>query len=304
MIDSPAELILIDGLAVEPPPVAGGSGAGRERIPLEQGAGDAIDTVRRNRVAGERAPGRAAVRAGRGRGGIEDGRNPSADRFREHALPLKHRWNRRDHGAADGLPLALVVTEEERRSRRIGPPSTSAELVAPELRLRGAGRGKKLRAFSASCRKNSNAVPRNVFVPRLGRQIDDAPVEAAELGRRTVALDLELLDRIDVREEGDLTGFRLHTEMPSKRYSLVRGRPLVILGSGAAGGGGTATPGARLASEMKLRPLRGRSTTRRLSMTWPSPDDSLRRSDASAFTLMASVTVPISNRRSRRTVSR
>jgi hypothetical protein len=45
--------------------------------------------------------------------------------------------------------------------------------------------------------------------------------------------------------------------MPSKRYSLVRGRPPLILGSGAAGGG-TATPGARLASEMKLRPFEGK----------------------------------------------
>jgi hypothetical protein len=46
--------------------------------------------------------------------------------------------------------------------------------------------------------------------------------------------------------------------MPSERYSLVPGRPTLILGSGAAGGGGTATPGARLASEMKLRPFEGK----------------------------------------------
>ena len=72
------------------------------------------------------------------------------------------------------------------------------------------------------------------------------------------------------------------TEMPSNRYSFVRGRPPLMRGSGAAGGGGTATPGERLASEMKLRPLSGRSTTFRLSMTWPSPEVSLRSSGASA----------------------
>ena len=63
-------------------------------------------------------------------------------------------------------------------------------------------------------------------------------------------------------------------------------------GSGAAGGGGTATPGARLARLMKLRPFSGRSTIFRLSMTWPSPDVSLRSSGASAVTVTASATPP------------
>src|SRR6266850_2411921 len=45
------------------------------------------------------------------------------------------------------------------------------------------------------------------------------------------------------------------TEMPSNRYSFVRGRPPLMRGSGAEGGGGSATPGARLARVMKLRPL-------------------------------------------------
>ena len=60
------------------------------------------------------------------------------------------------------------------------------------------------------------------------------------------------------------------TEMPSKRYSLVRGRPPLMRGSDDPGG--NATPGARPASVMKLRPLSGSSTTFRLSMTCPSPD--------------------------------
>ena len=44
---------------------------------------------------------------------------------------------------------------------------------------------------------------------RLGRQVDDAAVEAPEFGGRAVALDLELLDGVDVRKERDLAGFRL-----------------------------------------------------------------------------------------------
>ena len=88
--------------------------------------------------------------------------------------------------------------------------------------------------------------------------------------------------------------------MPSKRYSLVRGLPPLMRGSGAAGGGGIATPGARLASVMKLRPLSGRSTILRLSTTCPSPELSPRRSEASATTVTASVTPPTSSCRSSR----
>ena len=46
------------------------------------------------------------------------------------------------------------------------------------------------------------------------------------------------------------------TEMPSNRYSLVRGRPPLMRGSEEPGG--SATPGARPASVMKLRPFSGR----------------------------------------------
>jgi hypothetical protein len=43
----------------------------------------------------------------------------------------------------------------------------------------------------------------------LGGQVDDAAIEAAELGGRAVAFDLELLNRIDVGEERHLAGLRL-----------------------------------------------------------------------------------------------
>ena len=43
------------------------------------------------------------------------------------------------------------------------------------------------------------------------------------------------------------------TEMPSNRYSLVRGRPPLMRGS--CDPGGSATPGASAASVMKLRPF-------------------------------------------------
>src|SRR5687767_7127876 len=40
-------------------------------------------------------------------------------------------------------------------------------------------------------------------------QVDDSSVEPAELCREAVALDLELLDRVDVGKERDLPGLRL-----------------------------------------------------------------------------------------------
>ena len=46
-------------------------------------------------------------------------------------------------------------------------------------------------------------------MPGLGRQVDHAAVEPAELGRRAVALDLELLNRVDDREERHLAGLGL-----------------------------------------------------------------------------------------------
>jgi hypothetical protein len=40
-------------------------------------------------------------------------------------------------------------------------------------------------------------------------QVDDSSVEAAELRRGTIALDLEFLNRVHVGKERDLPGFRL-----------------------------------------------------------------------------------------------
>ena len=53
-----------------------------------------------------------------------------------------------------------------------------------------------------------------------------------------------------------------HTAVARCTGTQLAGAFSVVRGSGAAGGGGRATPGTRLASEMKLRPLSGRSVTR------------------------------------------
>jgi hypothetical protein len=57
-----------------------------------------------------------------------------------------------------------------------------------------------------------------------GRQVDDAAVEAAELGGRAVAFDLEFLNRINHREERDLARLRLE-HGDAVEEVLVRARP-------------------------------------------------------------------------------
>ena len=89
--------------------------------------------------------------------------------------------------------------------------------------------------------------------------------------------------------------------MPSNRYSLVRGRPPLMRGSGEPGG--SATPGASAASEMKLRPLSGRPSMFSRETTCPRLDVALRRSGASAVTVSVSLTAPRLRASSTRTVS-
>ena len=73
---------------------------------------------------------------------------------------------------------------------------------------------------------------------RPGREVDDTAVEPPELRRRTVALDLEFLDGIDVRKERDLPGLRLQHRDPVEQI-FVGARPATVdarqLGSGRQG---------------------------------------------------------------------
>src|SRR6185503_18472865 len=128
----------------------------------------------------------------------------ACDRLGEHALPLQDGWDRRDHGAADGLPLPLVVSEEEGAVAPDRAAEHSAELVTPELRLDGRSRGEEVARVQGFVPEELERRAAKRVAPRPGRQVDDAAVEAAEFRRRAVALDLEFLDGIDVREERHL----------------------------------------------------------------------------------------------------
>ncbi len=80
------------------------------------------------------------------------------------------------------------------------------------------------------------------------------------------------------------------TEMPSNRYSFVRGRPPLMRGSCEAGG--KATPGASDASVMNVRPLSGRPTIFSADTTSPRLGVDVRSIDASPVTVTVSLTAP------------
>ena len=125
-----AELILIDRFVVDAAIVVGGAGAGRQRIAM-QAAQRATGSMP---LDGNACCRETALRAGTSpRRRIVDHRHAAGDRLGEDALPLQQRRHRRDHRAADGLPLPLVVGEEERPVASDRPAEHAAELVAAEL---------------------------------------------------------------------------------------------------------------------------------------------------------------------------
>ena len=144
MIDAHAELILIDRLVVDAPVVVGGAGAGRQRIPVQQRRARPDPSARRESCCPGTGCASPPPAAGRRRRRIVDGRNASADGLGEDALALQQRRHRGDHRAADRLPLALVVDEEERPIAPNRPADDAAELVAAELRLDRVGRGEEV----------------------------------------------------------------------------------------------------------------------------------------------------------------
>src|SRR5581483_9250966 len=73
-------------------------------------------------------------------------RDSTGDGFREDALALQKRGDRRRHRAADRLPLTLVVDEEERRV----PGDRTAEGAA-ELTAIVVGRGRERRLEEVAC---------------------------------------------------------------------------------------------------------------------------------------------------------
>ena len=205
MVDSQAELILIDRLVAEPPVVVGGAGGDWQRISRQQGSGDRIHPLDGNRASGEWAAGDCAIGAGHRRGRVVNRWCAPTDGFREDALTLQKRGDSGDDRAANHLSLSLIVGEKECVIPSNRTADHATELVAAKLRLDGIGGSEEVSRIQSFVSEELKGDTTNNIAPGLGGQVNDTTIEATELCRRTIALDLELLNRIDVRNKRHLT---------------------------------------------------------------------------------------------------
>ena len=142
----------------------------------------------------------------------------------------------------------------------MGPPATPPNWWRRNCGFTVPAGAKKLRAFIDSCRANSKTLPRSALAPDLVVRLTTPPLNRPNSAGGLLLSILNSWIASMLGKNATCPGSGCSTEMPSNRYSLVRGRPPLMRGNGAAGGGGTATPGARAARLRKLRPLSGRST--------------------------------------------
>ena len=235
VIETHVSLVLIVDLVRRSTVVVRGAGRGRQRIAVQEGDGDGIHRAPGNHVAGERRSARAD-----GGGRIVDDRHASGDRLGEDALPLQQRRHGRCDGSADVLTLPLIVHEEERAVLHDRPAEHAAELVPAVLRLRGIGLLEVVPRVEVLVPEELEQVAMKGVAPRLGREVDHAAIETAELGGRAVALDLELLDGVDDRAVRELTGLRLEHRNAVEEI-LVGARPAAVdTGQDRIGGQGDA----------------------------------------------------------------
>ncbi len=157
-----------------------GQDVGRRRVPAT-----GRDDVARERLAGQR---------------VVDG----AVDLGEVALAHLRRGHGREVGLAGPDAQALVVGEEERLVLDDRPAEGGAELVLREVRLRAAGlvQEEVVRIEAIVAQELEHAAV-EVVRARLDLQVHDAAERLTELGRVGAGLDLELLERVDAREDHD-----------------------------------------------------------------------------------------------------
>ena len=228
-------------------------------------SGDGVDAIGGNRVAGKRRPRDAAAGPSRRRRVVDD-RHAAADGFGEDALTLQQRRHRGDDRAADRLPLPLIVGKEERAVPPNRPADHAAELMAAKLRLGRIRRREVVPRVQRLVPEELEALPCNALVPDLVVRFTTPPLKRPNSAGGLLLSILNSWIASMFGKNATWPGSGCSTEMPSNRYSLVRGRPPLMRGSDDPGG--SATPGASPASVMKLRPFSGSSTTFR----WSTPD--------------------------------
>ena len=204
MIDAGVPLILIHPLQHVARVVVRGTRRRGQRIPLQQGDRDRIHLCSRNGVPCERGP-IGARRSER----VVDHRHRTRDGFREDALALQQGRNGRCLRLRDRLPLSLVVQEEEGPIALHRSAERSAKLLTPVLGPNRRGALKVVARVQRLVPEEIEAGAAQLIGAGARRQVNHPPIEAAELRRRTVALDLEFLNRVDDRQVRHLAGLRL-----------------------------------------------------------------------------------------------
>jgi hypothetical protein len=175
-----------------------------QRIPLQQRTRHRIHAGQGDGIADKRGASRAD-----GHGRIVDDRHASGDRFGEDSLSLQQRRDRGGHRAADRLALPLVVHEEKRAVFHHRSAERATELIPSVLRFDGTRRLKEIPCVQHVVAQELEPNAMNRVGAGFGREIHDAAIESAELGGRTIALDLELLNRVDHRKKCHLPRLRL-----------------------------------------------------------------------------------------------
>src|SRR5262249_58691482 len=99
--------------------------------------------------------------------------------------------------------------EEERVAARKGAAGGAADVVAAVLGFPGGGALKVVAGVEILVAQDLDPVTVERVRACFGGEIAAPAVEAAELGRRAVALDLELLHRVDDRKVRHLAGLGL-----------------------------------------------------------------------------------------------
>ena len=183
----------------------------------------------------------------------------------------------------------------------MGPPSTPPNWLRRYVGFTGLLDAKTLRALSASLRRNSKPVPCTLLVPDFVVRLTTPPLKRPNSAGGLFVSILNSWMASMFGKNATCPGSGCSTEMPSNKYSLVRGRPPLIRGSDEFGV--SATPGTSPASVMKLRPFSGNAVIVWFPMTCPRLAEALRSSAASPTTETASVTAPTVSAASSRTVS-
>ena len=213
------EQVVVDDLSVRL------SRAGRVRLRVKLGehvARNRVDAAIRDDVPGERYTRRGRI--------VDDARQ-----LGEVTRPHFHRRDRRQRRHALCLAMPLIVTKEERLVLEDRAAQSATELVLLEVRFGAAGAVvEKVIGVERVVAVELESAAAHPVGAGLDLQVDDAAERPAELGRIGRSLELELIERVDAREDDDGLQPRF-VVVDAVKHVVVVARTLAV--GGKRGGG-------------------------------------------------------------------